>query len=123
MLIDRRIPLRPGRLPMADDAEIRDRITRMLADAPVVLFMKGSREAPRCGFSARVVALLDQHLAEYATHDVLSDPALRQGIKDHADWPTVPQLWVHGTFVGGCDIVTELAESGELEAALAGGAR
>ena len=108
---------------MAETPDTRDRIARMLSQAPVVLFMKGSREAPQCGFSARVVSILDQHLADYQTHDVLADPALRQGIKDYADWPTVPQLWVAGEFVGGCDIVTELYEAGELEAALTGSAR
>ena len=105
------------------DPALRERIDELLATEPVVLFMKGTREAPQCGFSARVVAMLDRHLAEYATHDVLADPALRQGIKDYADWPTVPQVWVDGEFVGGCDIVTELFEAGELAAALSGSAR
>lgn len=108
---------------MANSTETRARIAGMLSQAPVVLFMKGSREAPQCGFSARVVSILDQHLADYRTYDVLADPALRQGIKDYAEWPTVPQLWVGGEFIGGCDIVSELYEAGELEAALSASAR
>ena len=97
-----------------------ERIATLIAAHPVVLFMKGDRRQPQCGFSARVVQLLDQRLPEYETVDVLSDPALRQGIKDFSDWPTVPQLYVGGEFVGGCDIVTEMAASGELDTQLAG---
>ena len=105
---------------MALAPETRDRIQALVEEASVVLFMKGTREMPRCGFSAQVVRLLDAHLADYRTHDVLEDPELRAGIKDYSSWPTVPQLYVRGAFVGGCDIVTELAQSGELEKTLSG---
>lgn len=81
----------------------------------VVLFMKGTRHAPQCGFSARVVQILDSLLPEYQTLDVLSDPRLRDGIKEYSSWPTIPQLYVKGEFIGGCDIVSELFETGELE--------
>lgn len=103
---------------MALDDATRERIHRLVNDHPVVLFMKGERGAPRCGFSASVVGLLDQLVAEYQTFDVLSDPALREGIKEFSEWPTVPQLYVRGEFVGGCDIVNELFASGELHALL-----
>ena len=99
--------------------EVQRRIQALVDGAPVVLFMKGQRTMPRCGFSAEVVARLDRHLAEYATVDVLADPELREGIKAYAQWPTIPQLYVRGEFLGGCDIVTEMDESGELAAALA----
>ncbi len=96
----------------------RERIESTIASDAVVLFMKGQRRAPQCGFSARVVGILDQFLPEYTTVNVLEDPDLRQGIKDFSSWPTVPQLYIRGEFVGGCDIVTELFQSGELEAKL-----
>jgi monothiol glutaredoxin len=105
---------------MALDPATRDRIQQLIDTAPVVLFMKGDRTMPRCGFSAQVVGILDSLVPEYLTHDVLADPELRQGIKEFSSWPTVPQLYVKGEFVGGCDIVTEMAQSGELEKLLAG---
>lgn len=80
----------------------------------VVLFMKGTREFPQCGFSARVVQILSQHGAHFVTRDVLSDPELRDAIKQYSDWPTLPQLYINGEFVGGCDIVTEMAQKNEL---------
>ncbi|MFZ5628094.1 MAG: Grx4 family monothiol glutaredoxin [Spirochaetota bacterium] len=80
----------------------------------VVLFMKGTKEFPQCGFSARVVQILNQHGANYVTRDVLSDPELRDAIKQYSDWPTLPQLYINGEFVGGCDIVTEMAQKNEL---------
>ena len=80
--------------------------------------MKGQREAPQCGFSARVVELLDHLLPDYETVDVLSDPAIREGIKTFSSWPTIPQLYVRGGFVGGCDIVMETFASGELHETL-----
>ena len=98
---------------MSDDAQ--GRIRTMVTGHPVVLFMKGSRTMPRCGFSATVVGILDEYLPEYETVDVLEDPSIRQGIKDFSSWPTIPQLYVKGQFVGGCDIVKEMAESGELD--------
>tara|TARA_B100001123_G_scaffold257101_1_gene286640 strand:+ start:2394 stop:2732 length:339 start_codon:yes stop_codon:yes gene_type:complete len=85
----------------------------------VVLFMKGSRKLPQCGFSATVVAVLERlGVEDYADVNVLLDPELRQGIKEFSDWPTIPQLYVKGEFLGGCDIVREMYENGELEAFL-----
>jgi monothiol glutaredoxin len=95
-------------------------IRRTIAENPVVLYMKGTRDAPQCGFSARVVQILDSLLPEYRTIDVLSSPALREGIKQFSSWPTIPQLFVNGEFVGGADIVAALSESGELKDKLAG---
>lgn len=100
------------------DQETRDRIAENIQAHQVVLFMKGSRHAPQCGFSARVVQILDSLLPEYQTLDVLSDQRLRDGIKEFSSWPTIPQLYVRGEFVGGCDIVSELFESGELQSKL-----
>lgn len=98
--------------------DVRQRIASILESSPVVLFMKGSRGAPQCGFSAKVVDLLDEHLLEYRTVDVLADPELREGIKEHGQWPTIPQLYVHGKLIGGADIVSDMAKSGELSSAL-----
>jgi monothiol glutaredoxin len=83
---------------------------------PVMLFMKGTPQFPQCGFSAAVVQILDYLGVDYGAENVLADPAMRQGIKDYSDWPTIPQLYVKGEFVGGCDIVKEMFESGELKA-------
>jgi monothiol glutaredoxin len=96
-----------------DDAT-RSRIDSLVAENPVVLFMKGTRSAPQCGFSASVVGILDGLLPDYATCDVLADPEIRNGIKQYSSWPTIPQLYVRGEFIGGCDIVRELHASGEL---------
>ena len=85
----------------------------------VVLFMKGTPVFPQCGFSAAVVQILSHLGVKFKGIDVLQDPGLRQGIKDFSSWPTIPQLYVKGEFVGGCDIVREMAETGELEALLA----
>ena len=103
---------------MALDDATRDRIQSLIDSGPVVLFMKGDRAMPRCGFSAQVVRILDTLLADYATHDVLEDPELRDGIKQFSSWPTIPQLYMNGEFLGGCDLVTEMAQSGELEKVL-----
>ena len=81
----------------------------------VVLFMKGTKMMPQCGFSSRVAGVLNFMGVEYADVNVLADPEIRQGIKDFSDWPTIPQLYVKGEFVGGCDIVTEMTLSGELD--------
>ncbi len=86
---------------------------------PVMLFMKGTPQFPQCGFSAAVVQILDYLGVDYGAENVLADPAIRQGIKDYSDWPTIPQLYVKGEFVGGCDIVREMFESGELKQFLA----
>lgn len=94
--------------------ELAQRIESVLKSDRVVLFMKGNRQQPRCGFSATVVEMLDGLLPSYATVDVLADPELREGIKVWADWPTIPQLYIDGELVGGCDIAKDLHASGEL---------
>lgn len=113
-----------ARLPrMSLSEEMKRRLADLIAADEVVLFMKGTRLRPQCGFSAGVVAALDTRVADYATVDVLSDPALRDGIKEFTQWPTIPQLYVRGEFVGGADIVREMVGSGELDRLLATGAR
>lgn len=104
---------------MSLDDATRDRLRSIIDSGPVVLFMKGNRQMPQCGFSAQVVQILDSLVPDYTTVDVLSDPDVRQGIKEYSSWPTVPQLYVRGEFVGGCDIVIEMYRSGELLNALA----
>jgi len=99
--------------------DIRSAIQRDIDEHRVVLFMKGSRTFPQCGFSARVVEILDDLAVPYETRNVLDDPDLRDGIKEFSRWPTIPQLYIDGTFVGGCDIVADLASKGELAAMLA----
>jgi monothiol glutaredoxin len=96
------------------DGSTREQIESLIRSNEVVLFMKGNRQAPQCGFSATVIQILDTLTPEYATADVLSDPELREGIKTYSSWPTVPQLYLKGEFVGGCDIVQDLYGTGEL---------
>jgi monothiol glutaredoxin len=96
------------------DPNVADRIKRDIADNDVVLYMKGTPVFPQCGFSAAVVQVLTHLGVKFKGIDVLSDPSLRQGIKEFSNWPTVPQLYVKGEFVGGCDIVREMYETGEL---------
>ena len=103
---------------MSLDEDTRNRLSSIVGSDRVVLFMKGDRQSPQCGFSAQVVQILDHLAPEYTTVDVLSDPEVRQGIKEFSSWPTIPQLYVGGEFVGGCDIVTEMFQSGELKTAL-----
>ena len=91
------------------------RITETIKADDVVLFMKGTKSMPQCGFSSRVAGVLNYMGVEYADVNVLADENMRQGIKDFSDWPTVPQLDVKGEFVGGCDIITEMTLSGELD--------
>ena len=92
-----------------------DRIAELVKSNDIVLFMKGTALFPQCGFSSRAVAILDRLSAKYETVDVLQDPDVRQGIKAYSDWPTIPQLYVKGEFVGGSDIMMEMFESGELK--------
>ena len=91
------------------------RIKETVTGNNVVLFMKGTKEMPQCGFSSRVAGVLNYMGIEYADVNVLADEDIRQGIKDYSDWPTIPQLYVKGEFVGGCDIITEMTLSGELD--------
>lgn len=99
---------------MSLDDATRDRIQTLVDSSEVFLFMKGTPEAPQCGFSATVVQILDQLIPRYASFDVLSDPAVREGVKEFSSWPTIPQLYVRGELFGGCDIVQESYASGEL---------
>src|SRR3954466_13892913 len=96
------------------EQQIREAIQEAIADNEVILFMKGTPEAPRCGFSARTVATLEALGAEFAAVDILPDPRIRQELSGLSNWPTIPQLFVRGELVGGCDIVTEMYETGEL---------
>ncbi len=96
-------------------SEVKQRIGELVGQNDVVLFMKGSPLFPQCGFSSRAIAILDHLGVKYETVDVLQDQAIRDGIKAYSDWPTVPQLYVKGEFVGGSDIMMEMFESGELK--------
>jgi len=101
---------------MTDDAQAR--IATAVQSADVLLFMKGTPLFPQCGFSSRAISILDHLGVEYATVDVLQDQGIRQGIKEFSDWPTIPQLYVKGEFIGGSDIMMEMYEAGELAALL-----
>jgi len=103
---------------MSLDNAVHQDITLLIETNEVVLFMKGNRQAPQCGFSATVVGILDSLITEYHTVDVLSAPEIREGIKAFSSWPTIPQLYVKGEFIGGCDIIQEMVGSGELYEAL-----
>ena len=92
-----------------------DRIQQTITDNDVVLYMKGTKDAPQCGFSNRVAGVLNYMGVSFADVNVLADDSIRQGIKDFSDWPTIPQLYVKGEFIGGCDIITEMTLSGELD--------
>ena len=96
----------------------QDRIAKDVADNEVLLFMKGTPVFPQCGFSAAVVQILSELGVKFKAVDVLKDAEIRQGIKEFSNWPTIPQLYVKGEFVGGCDIVKEMFEAGELDAFL-----
>ena len=103
---------------MSIPPELQARIQGIVDSSPCVLFMKGNPVAPQCGFSAQVVQVLNRLLPEYQTFDVLSDGEVREGVKEFSDWPTIPQLYVGGEFMGGCDIVKEMYDNGELHDAL-----
>jgi monothiol glutaredoxin len=103
---------------MSLDENTRDQINALIESNPVLLFMKGNRGQPQCGFSATVVKILDAYLPSYETFDVLSDGGVREGIKDFSSWPTIPQLYIQGEFIGGCDIIKEIDGTGELAAKL-----
>jgi monothiol glutaredoxin len=96
-------------------SDANSRIADIVKSHDIVLFMKGTALFPQCGFSSRAIAILDRLGATYETVDVLQDPEIRQGIKQYSDWPTIPQLYVKGEFVGGSDIMMEMYENGELQ--------
>ena len=100
-------------------SEAKERIDGIVHKSDIVLFMKGTALFPQCGFSSRAVAILDHLDVPFETVDVLQDPEIRQGIKEYSDWPTVPQLYVKGEFVGGSDIMMEMFEGGELKQLIA----
>ncbi len=100
---------------MNDTTDTKARIQEMIDANDVVLFMKGTKDMPQCGFSQRVAGVLNYMGVDFKDVNVLADEEIRQGIKDFSDWPTIPQLYVKGEFVGGCDIVTEMTLSGELD--------
>ena len=96
-------------------SDAQTKIDEQVKSTDVVLFMKGTKSMPQCGFSSRVAGVLNYMGVDYADVNVLADEDIRQGIKDYSDWPTIPQLYVKGEFVGGCDIITEMTLSGELD--------
>ncbi|WP_045386706.1 Grx4 family monothiol glutaredoxin [Falsirhodobacter sp. alg1] len=100
---------------MTDTTTAQDQIRQTVSSNDVVLFMKGTKDMPQCGFSSRVAGVLNYMGVNFRDVNVLADAELRQGIKDFSDWPTIPQLYVKGEFVGGCDIITEMTLSGELD--------
>ena len=103
---------------MSDSNPIHDAIAEAIGEHDTILFMKGTPEAPACGFSARTVGMLQSLEVPFAAVDILPDPRIRQELSAISGWPTIPQLFSHGELVGGCDIVTEMYESGELAGAL-----
>ena len=103
---------------MSLDPAVRQRIDSIVGSDRVVLFMKGTPETPQCGFSAATTSILGSLVPRYTTVNVLTEPAIREGIKAYSDWPTIPQLYVDGEFMGGCDIVRQMFDSGELHEAL-----
>jgi monothiol glutaredoxin len=104
----------PASAPSEESNPIREALTEAINEHKVILFMKGTPEAPACGFSARTVAMLQSLDAPFAAVDILPDPRIRQELSAISQWPTIPQLFIDGELVGGCDIVTEMYESGEL---------
>ena len=105
-------------MALFDNNEVFERIRTDIAENDVVLYMKGSASFPQCGYSAAVVQVLENMGVNFKDIDVIADPGLRQGIKDFTNWPTIPQLYVKGEFVGGCDIVRDLYSTGELQSLL-----
>ena len=97
------------------DDKIRQQIEKDIKNNKVFLYMKGTPESPMCGFSARTIQILQKHKVPFKAFNIFDSEEIRQGIKEYADWPTIPQLYINGEFIGGCDIVTELDQSGELE--------
>lgn len=104
---------------MTEEVTMQEQIKQTVTANDIVLFMKGNANFPQCGFSGKAIQILTALEAEFVTVDVLSNDQIREGIKQYSNWPTVPQLYVKGEFIGGCDIMTEMYESGELKSALA----
>lgn len=102
------------RLLCSTAAAPKDEIDKLVKNNKVVVFMKGVPDAPKCGFSNAVVQILRMHSVPYDSHDVLENEAIRQGVKDYTNWPTIPQVFINGEFVGGCDIMLQMHQSGEL---------
>lgn len=96
-------------------SDIFEQIKRTISENHVVLYMKGSKDFPACGFSATVVQILKNLNVDFVDIDILRDPEIRQGVKDFSDWPTIPQIYIGGEFVGGCDIIKEMFQAGELQ--------
>ena len=97
------------------DQALKEKIEQLIHSSKIFLFMKGTPEEPQCGFSAKVVDILHELNVTFSSFDIFSDEEIRQGVKDYSNWPTYPQLYVNGKLVGGCDIVVEMAQSGELK--------
>ncbi len=104
------------------EAQLEERLKSMIGAGRVVLFMKGNKMFPQCGFSAHVLGLLKDSGVDFVAHNILQDPEVREGLKEYSNWPTYPQLYIDGELVGGADIITQLHESGELEKMLSGSA-
>lgn len=100
------------------DDQLKAKIEEMLKSNKVILFMKGTPDMPQCGFSAKTVGIVKSYNVPFATFNIFDDESIRQGLKEYSDWPTYPQLYVGGELVGGCDIVTEMHENGELAVVL-----
>ena len=117
ILGDQSVPEKNGMPVFEEDqsGELKDRIERLISASDIFLFMKGTPDFPQCGFSANVIGLLNKLNVQYKTFDILSDMDIRQGVKEYANWPTYPQLWVKGQLVGGNDIITEMFHAGDLE--------
>ena len=103
---------------MTEQVSIQEQIKQTVTNNPIVLFMKGNASFPQCGFSGRAIQILQTLDAEFVTVDVLTNDAVRQGIKEYSNWPTIPQLYIKGEFIGGSDIMTEMYEAGELKQAV-----
>eukprot|EP01083_Nonionella_stella_P017350 48521_1 len=107
-------PVRTVVEPEAASSDAVETIKKDISSSPVFLYMKGSPDMPQCGFSARVVQVLQSHGASFESRNVLQDPFIREGVKQFSNWPTIPQLYVNGEFIGGCDIIWEMHRNGEL---------
>ena len=120
ILGDQTVPEKNGMPVFEEDqsGDLTTRIERLIKSSDIFLFMKGTPDFPQCGFSANVVGLLNSLNVKYKSFDILSDMEIRQGVKEYANWPTYPQLWVKGELVGGNDIITEMFHTGELQKVL-----